>query len=323
MPASGYRTESTRPELRVTSRLVIRVADVIGAEDHGYSRAMRRYRYRILNVFGFDGDPFSGNPLCVFEDARALTDDQMQGLARQFNLSETTFLLPSDQADARVRIFTPSFEMPFAGHPTLGSAYVVHKLRETQESSVRLELAVGIVPITEAQNRWTFEAPSALTRPCKSKAAQLAAMLGIEEADLGAPALWVNAGNEQLLIPLLSEAALTRCQPSLAALQQHARVDDERCLVYVFTATHPQAVSARLFFNHGNSVVEDPATGSACANLGGYLHAIGATLPRTLEVEQGRQVQRPSRLGLRVDTRGVSFVSGAVRELGEGYVSLP
>ena len=84
--------------------------------------------YHLLNVFTCDGAPLSGNPLCVFEDGSALNGAQMQALARQFNLSETTFILPSVHATAGVRIFTPDFEMPFAGHPTLGTAHVVRQL---------------------------------------------------------------------------------------------------------------------------------------------------------------------------------------------------
>jgi trans-2,3-dihydro-3-hydroxyanthranilate isomerase len=88
-----------------------------------------RYAFRILNVFTVGGDRLSGNPLCVFEDARGLSDAQMQALTRQFNLSESTFILPSDQATAHVRIFTPAFEMPFAGHPTLGTARCAAAMR--------------------------------------------------------------------------------------------------------------------------------------------------------------------------------------------------
>src|SRR5258706_9740871 len=90
---------------------------------------MPDYRYRLVNVFTVNGAKLSGNPLCVFEDARGLDAAAMQALALQFNLSETTFLLPSDAASAAVRIFTPTFEMPFAGHPTLGTAHVVRALR--------------------------------------------------------------------------------------------------------------------------------------------------------------------------------------------------
>src|ERR1041384_3915956 len=88
------------------------------------------HAFRIVNVFTIDGDRFSGNPLCVFDDARGLSDLQMQALARRRNLSEPTFVLPSERGDAHVRIFTPGYEMPFAGHPTLGTASVVGGERE-------------------------------------------------------------------------------------------------------------------------------------------------------------------------------------------------
>src|ERR1700760_3533686 len=119
------------------------------------------HAFRIVNVFVVDGDRFSGNPLCVFEDARGLTDADMQQLARQMNLSETTFVLPSATADARVRIFTPGFEMPFAGHPTLGTAHVVGGGR-----SVALEMIAGRVAVEAAGSTYTLRAARApTTRP--------------------------------------------------------------------------------------------------------------------------------------------------------------
>src|SRR5688500_13025672 len=110
-----------------------------------------RYAFRIVNVFTVDGERFSGNPLCVFEDARGLTTEQMQALARQMNLSETTFILPSDHATAHVRIFTPGFEMPFAGHPTLGTSFVIGG------DAITLEVKAGIVPVTRAGDSLTLE----------------------------------------------------------------------------------------------------------------------------------------------------------------------
>ena len=91
---------------------------------------MTDYAFHLVNVFA--ESPLGGNPLCVFEDAGDLDDATMQALALQFNLSETTFVMPSSHADARVRIFTPTFEMPFAGHPTLGTAHVVRATRSTR-----------------------------------------------------------------------------------------------------------------------------------------------------------------------------------------------
>src|SRR5260221_6048082 len=117
---------------------------------------MTSYGYRILNVFAREGR-LTGNPLCVFEDGRGLDDATQQALARQFNLSETTFILPSAQATARVRIFTPSYEMPFAGHPTLGTAHVVRALKGAGDA-VALEMKAGVIPVNARGDRWTLQA---------------------------------------------------------------------------------------------------------------------------------------------------------------------
>src|SRR6202165_15751 len=109
---------------------------------------MRRHAYRILNVFARQGR-LTGNPLCVFEDGRGIDDATQQALARQFNLSETTFILPSEKATARVRIFTPSYEMPFAGHPTLGTAHVCRALGLGGDR-LTLEMAAGVIPVRGA-----------------------------------------------------------------------------------------------------------------------------------------------------------------------------
>src|ERR1700722_14368891 len=129
-----------------------------------YTGAMAQLQYRLLNVFTTDGEPLSGNPLCVFEDGVGLIHETMQALARQFNLSETTFVLPptSDRADARVRIFTPGFEMPFAGHPTLGTAAVCRAMglgqMQSGSESLRLEMKAGIIPVRAVGSRWTLTA---------------------------------------------------------------------------------------------------------------------------------------------------------------------
>src|SRR6185295_6827788 len=138
--------------------------------------AAMSHSFRIVNVFTVDGDPFSGNPLCVFEDARGLSDGQMQALARQMNLSETTFVLPGERGDARVRIFTPGYEMPFAGHPTLGTASVVAGSRQR----VVLDMKAGLVPVTRTGEAWTLRAakPPA-TRPVSATRAELARMVGL------------------------------------------------------------------------------------------------------------------------------------------------
>jgi PhzF family phenazine biosynthesis protein len=280
-----------------------------------------RHAYRLLNVFALPGQRLSGNPLCVFEDGRGLADEVMQALALQFNLSETTFVLPSERATARVRIFTPAFEMPFAGHPTLGTAHVVRALGGRGDT-VRLEMKAGTIPVSAAGDVWTLEANAPKHRPADGGRGELAAMLGLAPEDVAEGALRVDAGNEQLLVPLASPGAVERCRPDPALLRQHGRCDGERHLVYVFAEAGPGQVAARFFFLKRDELAEDPGTGSACANLGGWLLARGAPRPLRRSVDQGRQVGRPSRLELRLDETGRIFVSGLVIELGRGEIEL-
>jgi PhzF family phenazine biosynthesis protein len=275
-------------------------------------------RYRIVNVFA--EHPLGGNPLCVFEDARELDTATMQALALQFNLSETTFVLPSTLATARVRIFTPTFEMPFAGHPTLGTAHVVRDLRHAGDR-LTLEMAAGVIPVEADGDVWTLQANAPKHREPSASRAELAAMLGLEAADVAGPPLWVDTGSEQLVIPLASAAAVERASPRAELMLQHAS-NATRAMAYVF-ARDGDSVLARFFFPKHGAVIEDPGTGSACANLGGWLLATGAALPQTLDVRQGAAVGRPCRLGLAVGAERSIRVSGRVIELGRGSVTLP
>src|ERR1044072_5882176 len=116
---------------------------------------MHELAFRIVNVFTQNGGRLTGKPLCVFEKATSLDTATMQALARQFNLSETTFVLPSSRATAQVRIFTPSYEMPFAGHPTLGTAHVCRALGLGGDQ-LGLEMRAGISPVTSNGDHWTL-----------------------------------------------------------------------------------------------------------------------------------------------------------------------
>lgn len=170
---------------------------------------MTDYAFRLVNVFA--QTPLAGNPLCVFEDARGLDDATMQALALQFNLSETTFVLPSTRATALVRIFTPTFEMPFAGHPTLGTAHVVRATANAGDR-VSLEMKAGVIPVAASGDVWTLDANAPTHRAPSATNAQLAAMLGLAPADLLGPPLWIDTGSEQLIIPLADAGAVRRAQ---------------------------------------------------------------------------------------------------------------
>jgi PhzF family phenazine biosynthesis protein len=279
---------------------------------------MGEFHYRIVNVFTREGGKFTGNPLCVFEDGSALDTAAMQALARQFNLSETTFILPSAKATAGVRIFTPAFEMPFAGHPTLGTAHVVRALRGGD--AVTLDMKAGIIPVKAQGDRWTLAANKPESREAGVDRAALAALLGLDEADIGARALWVNTGSEQLVVPLASRAAVDRCNAATVTLGTLKSVQG-RSMFYVFH-DDGRKVAARFFFPNMAAVLEDPATGSACANLGGWFVATGAARPLARVVSQGERIDRPSTLLLDVDAAGGIFVGGEVVELGRGSVTL-
>lgn len=279
------------------------------------------FSFRILNVFTVDGDRFSGNPLCVFEDARGLETAQMQALARQMNLSETTFVLPAStpEADARVRIFTPGFEMPFAGHPTLGTASVVAAGR----TRVTLEMGAGHVSVTcDAQGYTLRAARPPSTRPVEASRDELCAMLGLPAGAICDEPLWVDTGVEQLVIPISTPELVRAAKPVLTLLERHgfSRARNE-AMAYLWSKAEPSWI-VRFFFTSNGALLEDPATGSACANLGGFWLARGAELPLTVSISQGQAIFRPSRLRLHVDSGGAIFVGGQVIELGRGTVDL-
>jgi trans-2,3-dihydro-3-hydroxyanthranilate isomerase len=280
---------------------------------------MRHYRFRLLNVFA--ETTLGGNPLAVFEDGRGLSDAEMQALALQFNLSESTFILPSDVATARVRIFTPSFEMPFAGHPTLGTAHVVRDLFSAGDT-VRLEMAAGIIPVTANGDRWQLAANRPKRRPASADFAQIAAAIGLVADDIAAPPLWVNTGSEQLVVPLKTVEAVRRAQPEPRLMEQHCH-NGQRSMTYVWARSGPNQAEVRFFFPKGGAILEDPGTGSACANLGGYLLATDETLPLRWTLQQGAQVGRPCVLTLDIDAAGAIYVGGRVIELGRGDIYLP
>ena len=282
---------------------------------------MATLRYHLVNVFA--EAPLAGNPLCVFEDGSALDDATMQALALQFNLSETTFILPATapNATARVRIFTPTFEMPFAGHPTLGTAHVVRKLLNAGDS-VRLEMKAGLIPVTAKRDEWTLEANAPRSHTPQPARAEFAQMLGIAATDVLDGALWVDTGSEQLIMPLASADAVARCQPNAELLARFSVGNKRNGLAYAWARVNATTIRARFFFTKYGSVVEDPGTGSACANLGGWFVAQKEPLPLAVQVLQGDQVGRPCRLGLRVDKESRIFVSGRVIALGSGEISL-
>jgi trans-2,3-dihydro-3-hydroxyanthranilate isomerase len=283
----------------------------------------RRLAFRIVNVFVAEGRRLSGNALAVFEDAEGLDDATMQALALQLNLAETTFLFPPDAAtsSARVRIFTPTGEMPFAGHPTLGTAFVARALGRAGDA-LTLEMKAGLVPVSARGDRFRLRAPVAPTaREVSLAPDDLARVLQLPPGSVLPGSAWIHTGTEQLMVPASSADAVIAARPDPVLLGDvGAGTRGEPC-AYLFASDGPERIVARFFYRAHGAVVEDPATGSACANLGGWLSLRGARGIERL-VHQGDQVARPSRLQLAIDDDGGIFVAGDVAPVGAGFIDV-
>jgi trans-2,3-dihydro-3-hydroxyanthranilate isomerase len=279
-----------------------------------------RYEYRLVDVF--TDKAFGGNPLAVFREPAKLDATTMQAIAKELHLSETTFVLPpsSSAADHRVRIFTPDAELPFAGHPTLGTAYV---LSEGKDGTTRLEEGVGVIRVTLREGFVQMEQPlptftgTTITR----KAAAEALGLAVEEVRSDVPIQMGSSGLPYLFVPLSNMKAVRRAR-------RPSGIDAN---VYVFAMSAERSgshVHGRMF-DQGLGIGEDPATGSAQGPLGAYLvaHELVQVAPTTrIRSEQGFEIARPSILDIEVDRAGAAVtavrVGGRCVSMGGGWLEL-
>lgn len=282
----------------------------------------------MLNFYVYDvftDRAFTGNPLAVVMGADALASWKMQAIARQFNLSETIFVMAPRHAEhaARVRIFLPLAEIPFAGHPTIGCALHLGG----SDGDLVLEEEAGPVPVQIRGGEAEFVTP--ILPQAIAAVDPLAAALGLGLApaqvcfDRHLP-MRVSGGSDFIFVPLADVAALAAARPAGAAFDALTR---EVPKVYCY-APDGAGFRARMFAP-ANGIPEDPATGSAAAALAAPLLAAGA-LPEgetRLELRQGLEMGRPSRIGLRVTVRGGSLaevcVSGRAVRVAEGHIRIP
>jgi trans-2,3-dihydro-3-hydroxyanthranilate isomerase len=302
--------------------------------------------YRFIQVDVFTDRAFGGNPLAVFPEAEGLTTEEMQRLAQEMNLSETTFVLPPQApgADFKVRIFTPAKELPFAGHPVVGTHWVLAHLERVElrepVTQVRFELGVGVLPadlhvagdqverVVMTQDRPTFHA-------VLEDVTDLAAGLGLAPEAItgtGQPVHVVSTGVPQMMVPVRSLAEVQRLgagQLNVAALNRACGAVDTECvMVFTFETERPESTVHVRMFAPLLGVPEDPATGSANGALGAYLvhhRAIPVTEPTTHVVsEQGAEINRPGTLYVEVDSEGKEItavrVGGQVVSVAEGMV---
>jgi trans-2,3-dihydro-3-hydroxyanthranilate isomerase len=282
---------------------------------------VRSFRYVVVDVF--TDTPLEGNPLAVFTDARDLREDELQPIARELNLSETVFVLPAEQGGhARIRIFTPSLELPFAGHPTLGSAFVLAAPMQLPE--IRLETLRGVVPVVLERegDRLVFgrmEQPLPTWQPYEQADALLAA-IGVEQSEL--PVEHYDNGARFVYVGLGSEDEVAALRPDPVALSDLPGIVGVLC--FAGSGGHWKA----RMFAPGGGVAEDPATGSAAGPLAVHLARHGRiAFGDEIEITQGVEIGRPSKLFARVDGSADQLerveVGGSAVILARGELRLP
>jgi trans-2,3-dihydro-3-hydroxyanthranilate isomerase len=289
-------------------------------------------RFAFVKVDVFSSRALEGNQLAVFPDARRLRDSEMQALAREMNLAETTFVLPRSRAvetkqGVKVRIFTVQEELEFAGHPTLGTAFV---LRRANQREVALDLKAGRIPVRFEELQGKLFGEMHQRDPVMGsfhdkRAVALAAGLEPDAIDPDLPIQTVSTGLSFAIVPLRSLEIIRNFNPSWKKMAEYVEPTDAKFLYFVTRETvDPKArLHARMIFYNG----EDPATGSAAGCCAAWMvaHGVARSDERVL-IEQGLEIKRPSRIFVRASRTGNGIVNvrvgGNVVEVMRGEVSL-
>ncbi len=295
---------------------------------------MSEYAYHLVDVF--TDVPFGGNPLAVFPLADGLTDALMQTIAKELNLSETAFVMPptDKQCDYRVRIFTPDMELPMAGHPTVGTAFVLQRQGViTAPSRVTFQEGVGPVPVELALDGDKVAVTMAQPLPAfgaeYDDRAAIADMLSLTEDDLlpDCPVQAVSTGVPFVYVPVKSLDAIGRASVKVDVWQR-LLADGPAPHVYVFTleTVHATSTVHSRMFAPLMGIPEDPATGAASGPLGAYLVRYGLAKPGTMINEQGIEMDRPSEIQIGIDWDGDAFtgvrVGGRCVYMGHGVLHI-
>ncbi len=280
--------------------------------------------FYIVDVFA--EEKYAGNQLAVVRGGADLSDEDLGKIALEMNYSETAFVLADEETDGGydVRIFTPGMEVPFAGHPTLGTAYVIrHEILAGPVDEVTLNLKAGKIPVTFGDVLWMRQLPP--TFGATLDPAQMALAINLETTNIDDrfPVQEVSTGLPTVIVPLRDLDALRRCKVDWERYTELVGPDKN---LYVFCPEPhedgPGDLSARMFADD-LGVPEDPATGSAAGCLAGYLaeHRYFGTDPVDVRVEQGYEIKRPSLLYLRAETKGGEMtvhVGGKVQMVARG-----
>ena len=296
-------------------------------------------KYPFYQVDVFTHHPFGGNPLAVFMDAKGLSNETMQKIAKEMNLSETSFILPPGDlpADFSIRIFTPEKELPFAGHPTLGTAHVLREAGKIPSGDCLIKLAMkaGIINVTqkEKENILFMTQPLPEFQLPLNCDKEISEVLGIQKSSINSifcPIQIVSTGLPTLIVPIISLDALKKIVVDTHRLKQilaTLNID----MVYAFTqqTVHSSASIHSRAFAPGLGISEDPATGSAAGALGAYLYknnVISENACKKIYIEQGYQIGRPATLQVEVEQENNEIksirVGGESVTIIEGWINI-
>ncbi len=276
--------------------------------------------YEVVDVF--TDQPFAGNPLAVVLDAEGLSTAQLQAIAQEFNLSETAFPMPAPEgATYGLRIFTPSVELPFAGHPSVGAAWVLHRLGRIASGANVQACGAGLLPVEVSADGATLTGGTPTVGPELDPGPLLAAV-GLTADDVAGPAPRACGTGIPWVLLMVRPDALDRVRPDVAALD---RIDATGVSVVSWDGT---AARCRVLCG-GVGIVEDPATGSAALGLGVYLATTGLVGDGVTSyvVEQGVEMGRRSELRCSVSVESgrvvATTVNGSVVPVGRGEIRVP
>ncbi len=275
---------------------------------------MTRHEYALVDVF--TDRKFGGNQLAVFTDGRGIDATTMQAVAKELNLPETTFVVPAAKGgDHRLRIFTPAKELPFAGHPTVGTAYVLAK---GNDATLRLEETVGTLEVTVRGGFTEMEQPLPAFEPVSDRAAVAASLsLAADDLEVSLPIEIGSSGNRFMFVAVKSLDAVKRASP---------RGLTEAAYIFTTMTVEPGSTIHGRMYAPWQGIAEDPATGSAIGPLGAYLVRHGLSDGARIVAEQGYEMGRPSLLFVRIGGTAERITSvhvgGRCAIVGGGWMDL-
>ncbi|MDO5628217.1 MAG: PhzF family phenazine biosynthesis protein [Mobilicoccus sp.] len=277
--------------------------------------------YRIINVFATKDDPFSGNALCVFDDAGDLDDDLMKQLAQQMNL-ETVFIRESSPEGGRIRVFSAGGEGRFAGSATLGAAHVISNKHggARNEMHITSRTVDDVTVRPEGKDNWVVQATKAEVRHLKSTPQILASLVGLRLESIEGEVMVVDSGRSGIVLPVKTVEDVRKAHLDARMLHSYAMLLNTEPQVYVWADCGDNQIESRMFYGPQGGVVEVAATGSGAASLGHWMAENGRY--GSFRIAQGAAVGRPSFTNLTVKDDGTVDVGGHVNEVADATFHL-